>query len=130
MMEQAHPTTDYSLMFTAMKNELKRISEQQMEERHDRFDELSKSFTRGSRSRFRNRSNRGTKGANYEEYSRLVKMWKEPRGLKGSRLRTSSRDEKFKSLRSKAKVTLRLSWNGKAASGWSSIAMSLARNKR
>ena len=76
VMEQAHPTTDYSLMFTAMKNELKRISEQQMAERHNRLDELSKSFTRGSRSRSRNRNNHGTKGANYEEYSRLVKMWK------------------------------------------------------
>ena len=68
-MEQQQPTTDYSLMFTAMKNELRRISEQQMEELHTRFDELSKSLTRGSRSRSHNRSNRGTKTTNSEDYS-------------------------------------------------------------
>ena len=67
-MEQQQATTDYSLLFTAMKNELRRC-EQQMEERHNRFDELSKSLTRGSRSRSHNRSNRGTKTANSEDYS-------------------------------------------------------------
>lgn len=69
MEQQQPPTTDYSLMFTAMKHELKRISEQQMEELHTRFDELSKSLTRGSRSRSHNRSSHGTKGAHSEDYS-------------------------------------------------------------
>ena len=68
-MEQQQPPTDYSLMFTAMKNELRRVSEQQMEELHTRFDELSKSLTRGSRSRSHNRSNRDTRDANSEGYS-------------------------------------------------------------
>ena len=68
-MEQQPPPTNYSLMFTAMKNELKRVSEQQMEELHNRFDELSKSLTRGSRSKSHNRSNRDTRGANSEDYS-------------------------------------------------------------
>nr|XP_027109255.1 uncharacterized protein LOC113729128 [Coffea arabica] len=67
--EQAHPTADYTMMFNAMKSELKRISEQQMEEMHNRFDELSKSFTRGSRSRSHNRNHNGSKRANYEDYS-------------------------------------------------------------
>ncbi|XP_071902666.1 uncharacterized protein [Coffea arabica] len=44
-MEQQQPPTGYSLMFTAMKNELRRVSEQQMEELHTCFDELSKSLT-------------------------------------------------------------------------------------
>ena len=39
-MEQAKPTANYTMMFNAMKSELKRISEQQMEEMHNRFDEL------------------------------------------------------------------------------------------
>ncbi|XP_027157040.1 uncharacterized protein LOC113758321 [Coffea eugenioides] len=67
--EQTNQTADYTLMFNAMKSELKWISEQQMEEMHNRFDELSKSFTRGSRSRSHNRNHHGTKGANYEDYS-------------------------------------------------------------
>ncbi|XP_027093678.1 uncharacterized protein [Coffea arabica] len=67
--EQQLATTNYSLLFTAMKNELRRISEQQMEELHTRFEELSKSLTRGSRSRSHNRSNRGPKTANSEDYS-------------------------------------------------------------
>ena len=68
-MEQTNQTADYTSMFNAMKSELKRISEQQMEEMHNRFDELSKSFTRGSRSRSHTRNHHGTKGANYEDYS-------------------------------------------------------------
>nr|XP_027062823.1 uncharacterized protein LOC113689219 [Coffea arabica] len=68
-MDQQQATTDYSLLFTAMKNELRRISEQQMEELHTRFDELSKSLTRGSRSRSHNRSNHGTKEVHSEDYS-------------------------------------------------------------
>ena len=68
-MEQAHPTSNYTLMFNAMKSELKRISHQSMEELHNHFDELSKSLTRGSRSRSHNRSNHSTKGANYADYS-------------------------------------------------------------
>ncbi|XP_071933782.1 uncharacterized protein [Coffea arabica] len=68
-MEQNQLTTDYSLMFTAMKNELRRTSEQQMEELHTRFEELSRSLIRGSRSRSHNRSNHGTKEANCEDYS-------------------------------------------------------------
>ncbi|XP_071914036.1 uncharacterized protein [Coffea arabica] len=50
-MEQQHPTADYTLIFTVMKNKLRRISEQQIEELHSLFDELSKSLTRDSRSR-------------------------------------------------------------------------------
>nr|XP_027109214.1 uncharacterized protein LOC113729084 [Coffea arabica] len=68
-MEQANLTTDYAMMFNAMKSELKQISEQQIEEIHNRFDQLSKRFTRGSRSRSHNRNRSGTKGANYEDYS-------------------------------------------------------------
>ncbi|XP_071920649.1 uncharacterized protein [Coffea arabica] len=44
-MEQQQATTDHSLLFAAMKNELRRISEQQMEELHTHFDELSRSLT-------------------------------------------------------------------------------------
>ena len=40
-----------------------------MEELHTCFEELSKSLTRGSRSRSHNRSNRGAKTANSEDYS-------------------------------------------------------------
>ena len=68
-MEQEQPTNDYALMFAAMKNELRRISEQQREELHMRFDELSKSLTRNSRSRSHKRSNHGTKGSHSDEYS-------------------------------------------------------------
>ncbi|XP_071902667.1 uncharacterized protein [Coffea arabica] len=68
-MEQQQATTDHSLLFAAMKNELRRISKQQMEELHTRFDELSRSLTRGSRSRSHNRSNHGTKEAHSEDYS-------------------------------------------------------------
>ncbi|XP_071917061.1 uncharacterized protein [Coffea arabica] len=67
-MEQEQPPTDYSLMFTAMKNELRRVSEQQMEELRTRFDELSQSLTRGSRSRSHNRSAHGNRGTNSEDY--------------------------------------------------------------
>nr|XP_027062822.1 uncharacterized protein LOC113689218 [Coffea arabica] len=68
-MEQQQATTDHSLLFAAMKNELRRISEQQMEELHTRFEELSRSLTQGSRSRSHNRSNHGTKEAHSEDYS-------------------------------------------------------------
>ena len=68
-MEQPNPTAEYAMMFNAMKAELKRISEQQMEEMHNHFDELSKSFTKGSRSRSHNRNQSRTKGVNYEDYS-------------------------------------------------------------
>ena len=68
-MGQANPSANYTMMFNAMKSELKRISEQQMEEMYNRFDELSKSFMRGSRSITHNRNQNRTKGANYEDYS-------------------------------------------------------------
>ncbi|XP_071901037.1 uncharacterized protein [Coffea arabica] len=68
-MEQQQATTDPSLLFAAMKNELRRISEQQMETLHTRFDELSRSLTRGSHFRSHNRSNHSTKEANSEDYS-------------------------------------------------------------
>ncbi|XP_071923187.1 uncharacterized protein [Coffea arabica] len=67
--DQQPPSKDYSLLFTAMRHELKRISEQQMETLHTRFEELSRSLTRGSRSRSHNRSNHGTKETNGEDYS-------------------------------------------------------------
>ncbi|XP_027158198.1 uncharacterized protein LOC113759821 [Coffea eugenioides] len=67
--DQQPPSKDYTLLFTAMRHELKRISEQQMEELHTRFDELAKSLTPGSHSGSRNRSSRGLKGAPSEDYS-------------------------------------------------------------